>query len=54
MPRRRIDVHHHSIPPAYGGWLASGRFGFFATLPVLDVGVALEVLFPALAAKEIA
>jgi hypothetical protein len=23
MPRRRIDVHHHIVPPAYAGWLAS-------------------------------
>src|SRR5512138_1984637 len=113
MARRRIDVHHHIVPPAYARWLASegvrdaggrelppwsvedalalmdqheiatavvsvstpgvhlhpgadrngvartkarevnefaarlahdhrGRFGFFATLPVLDVDAALE------------
>jgi len=112
MSRKRIDVHHHIVPPAYASWLASeglrdaggrelpawsaedalalmdeheiatavvsvstpgvhlhpkigkdvarakarevnelaarlahdhpGRFGFFATLPVLDVDAALE------------
>lgn len=23
VPRRRIDVHHHIVPPAYAEWLAA-------------------------------
>lgn len=46
MPRRRIDVHHHIVPPAYVAWLASAGVSDAGgrALPAWSVDEALTLM----------